>query len=48
MPQVNSNPNNIGPTMIRRYIIWKASILAEMNQKFFTPKKNTNVFNKRV
>ena len=42
--QVNSNPNNISPTMSRRHIIWKSSIFAEMNQKFFTPKKNTNLY----
>ena len=41
--QVNSNPNNISPTMSRRHIIWKSSIFAEMNQKFFTPKINTNL-----
>ena len=37
--QVNSNPNNISPTMSRRHIIWKSSIFAEMNQKFSLLKK---------
>ena len=32
--QANSNPNNISPTMSRRHIICKSSILAEMNHKF--------------
>ena len=32
--QVNSNPNNISPTMSRWHIIFKASIVAEMNHKF--------------
>ena len=32
--QVNSNPNNISPTMSRRHIICKSSSIAEMNQKF--------------
>ena len=32
--QVNSTPNNISPTMSRRHIIFKASIVAEMNHKF--------------
>ena len=41
--QANSNPNNISPTMSRRHIIWKSSIFAEMNQKFFTRKQNTNL-----
>ena len=40
--QVNSNPNNISPTMSRRHIICKSSIIAEMNQKFH-PQKNTNM-----
>ena len=42
--QVNSNPNNISLTMSRRHIIWKSSILAVLNQKFFTPKQNTNLW----
>ena len=41
--QANSNPNNISPTMSRRHIICKSSSVAEMNQKFFTPKQNTNM-----
>ena len=40
--QVNSNPNNISPTMSRRHIICKSSIIAEMNQKFHS-QKNTNM-----
>ena len=40
--QVNSNPNNISLTMSRRHIIWKLSIIAEMNQKFHS-QKNTNI-----
>ena len=32
--QVNSNPNNISPTMSRRHIICKSSSVAEMNHKF--------------
>ena len=32
--QVNSNPNNISPTMSRRHIIWKSSILAEWIKSF--------------
>ena len=32
--QVNSNPNNISPTMSRRHIICKSSSVTEMNHKF--------------
>ena len=32
--QVNSNPNNISPTISRRHIICKSPSLAEMNHKF--------------
>ena len=32
--QVNSNPNNISPTMSRRHIICKSSSIAEMNHKY--------------